>query len=183
MFVIWGWGGVAESIGRGTFHCPACRCASPYHHQQMRTWFKIFFIPVIPMAPGQRFVECGNCKGTFVEAVLEKVQDANAPSLKVGDYVLGKRGEYWYPGTITAKQFKRYSVQFADGKQTSVSRLEAVPLEALNEGDPVFARSTPEGEFRLGTISDFSDDQILVQFEDGSQEWTALENFRVIWGG
>lgn len=180
MFVIWGWGGVAETIARGTFHCPACQRTAEYLHRQMRTYFKLFFIPVIPMAAGERFVECGTCKGTFVEAVLE-MQPANT-SLNVGDYVLGKRGEYWYPGTITAKPFKRYSVQFEDGKQASLSKQEVVPLDQLEVGHPVFARPATGGDFRQGTITEFSDDQIQVQFPDGSRDWVGLPNFRVMWG-
>jgi hypothetical protein len=70
MFIIWGWGGRPETIGQGNFFCPACQCESHYDHKQMRTWLNIFFIPVIPLAPGQRYVECRQCLGAFIEDVL-----------------------------------------------------------------------------------------------------------------
>src|SRR5262245_2557271 len=126
MFIIWGWKGRPESIGNGNFFCPACQEETSYDHQQIRTWGTLFFIPVIPMAAGQRYVQCRQCQGTFVEAILNLSDRPSsflsAPGFQPGDRVLGKRDSYWYPGTMRVPAGKKLKIQFDDGNQMILSK-------------------------------------------------------------
>ena len=181
MFIIYGWGDHPETIGQGTFFCPACQGETAYQHRQMRTWAKIFFIPIIPLAAGQHYVECGNCRGTFVEAILESPGFGNAPqTYRTGERVLGKRGEFWYPGTVIVKSGKKYKIDFDDDKQDLLGKSDLMYMD-LREGDPIYVRSRAGAEYLLGNITAFKDDKLQVQFPDGTQASTSLENVRVIW--
>ena len=180
MFIIWGWTGKPETLAQGRFFCPACQSETEYDHQQMRTFFTIFFIPLIPLAAGQRYVECRQCKGTFVEAILDMPAIAADASSQPGERILGKRGEYWYPGTYRNKANKKIMVDFDDGKQVLLSKSQVIPLD-LRDGDPVYVRRQEGAEYQFGNIVALGEANVQVRFEDGRCEWTKMANIRVIW--
>lgn len=70
MFILFGTKGVTSTEGRGRFHCPQCGSEREYKNQQVRRYFTLFFIPVIPMDELGRYVECSSCAGTFKPEVL-----------------------------------------------------------------------------------------------------------------
>jgi len=69
-FIIWGWRGVPSQLDVGEFFCPQCNCECEYRLMQSRTFFTIFFIPLIPLGRGERYVECTQCRQTYLEARL-----------------------------------------------------------------------------------------------------------------
>ena len=71
MLLIWGWRTRASVLAQGTFLCPDCCADRGYEHKQMRRWFTLFFIPVIPLKRLGEFVECTTCGGTYKTAVLD----------------------------------------------------------------------------------------------------------------
>lgn len=182
MFIIWGWRGIPETIGQGQFYCPTCRRNSAYEHQQMRTYVTIFFIPVIPLAAGDRVVQCKQCQLSFREEVLllSRPQEEAAASVSAGERVLGKRGEYWYPGTVRGFAGKKLKIDFDDGKFDVVAKSHATALD-LRDGDPVFVRVDGASDYHFGAIISLDGDRLQVRLEDGRHEWTKLANIRVIW--
>jgi uncharacterized tellurite resistance protein B-like protein len=56
---------------QGTFFCPQCSDHKDYKLREPRRWFHLYFIPVLPLDNLGRYVECRQCKGTFVEEVLQ----------------------------------------------------------------------------------------------------------------
>ena len=68
--IIFGRRTTTKVVHQGDFTCPRCGPAKTYSHKQVRRWFTLYFIPVIPLGIVGEFVECQACAGTFgVEAL------------------------------------------------------------------------------------------------------------------
>ncbi len=69
-FIIWGSRTIILTIGVGTFLCPKCHITQKFGHKQQKRFFTLYYIPILPIADGQQYVECQHCKGTFTPEVL-----------------------------------------------------------------------------------------------------------------
>jgi uncharacterized tellurite resistance protein B-like protein len=69
--IIWGSKGRTATIASGEFHCPDCSDYKLYKHQKVKRWFTLYFIPVFPMEDLGEYIECGDCKSTYKNNVLE----------------------------------------------------------------------------------------------------------------
>lgn len=80
MFIIFGTRNI-EGRGRPQpLHCPHC---GPDHHGRLvtvRTWFTLYFIPVIPLQAVARFVQCQSCGDTFHPEILDRELPHLAPA-------------------------------------------------------------------------------------------------------
>ena len=63
--IIFGSRGMTTTADAGSFHCPRCGPARRYELKQVRRWFTLYFIPVIPLNKAGEYVECKQCAGTF----------------------------------------------------------------------------------------------------------------------
>ena len=70
MLLIWGWRTRFKTLSEGGFHCPSCGGDRHYAHKQARTWFTLFFIPLIPLKVKGTFVECRTCSQGYDERIL-----------------------------------------------------------------------------------------------------------------
>lgn len=68
--IIFGTRGVKSTIKEGNFNCPQCEGSVPFRHRKVTKFFTLYFIPLIPLGSAGEYVECKNCKGTFVPRVL-----------------------------------------------------------------------------------------------------------------
>lgn len=71
MFIIFGTRGVTTTKNHGAFFCPACNGQTSYSHRQVKRFFTLFFVPLIPMGTRGEYVECQRCGCTFKEEVLQ----------------------------------------------------------------------------------------------------------------
>lgn len=71
MILIWGTKGRTKATDTGDFHCPDCNHRRDYALQEVKRWFTFFFIPIFPMGTLGQYVECGTCRATYNERVLE----------------------------------------------------------------------------------------------------------------
>lgn len=69
--IIWGSRGLTSTLESRQFHCPQCGTGRACSLKQVRNFFTLYFIPVIPLNVAGRYVECGSCGGTFAEEALE----------------------------------------------------------------------------------------------------------------
>src|SRR5262245_23672385 len=69
--VIWGSRGLTSTLDSGRFYCPRCDGEANYTLKKVRPFFTIYFIPIFPIGAAERYVECGHCRGTFKEEVLD----------------------------------------------------------------------------------------------------------------
>jgi uncharacterized tellurite resistance protein B-like protein len=70
--IIFGTRGITSTISEGDFHCPQCNNSQNYRHREVQKYFTLYFIPIIPLGSAGEYVECRNCKGTFVPRILEQ---------------------------------------------------------------------------------------------------------------
>ncbi|MGB1247478.1 MAG: TerB family tellurite resistance protein [Chitinophagales bacterium] len=68
--IIVGTRGVKWTLKEGQFNCPQCEKTTNYRHRSVRRFFTLYFIPIIPLDKLGEYVECRNCKGTFVPNIL-----------------------------------------------------------------------------------------------------------------
>ncbi|KCZ52951.1 TerB family tellurite resistance protein [Hyphomonas pacifica] len=80
--IIFGTKATRKLLDRGSFDCPQCNNTTNFEKRRARTWFHLYFIPVIPMQTYPPYVECGACKGTFVEGVLNASTGATSDAIR-----------------------------------------------------------------------------------------------------
>jgi uncharacterized tellurite resistance protein B-like protein len=68
--IIFGTRGVKSTVKSGNFNCPQCQENRFYRHRKVRNFFTLYFIPLIPLGSAGEYVECSDCKGTFIPRVL-----------------------------------------------------------------------------------------------------------------
>jgi len=68
--IIFGRRAVTSSQGGGTFHCPRCGPNMSYTNKLVRSYFTLYFIPLIPMKTLGEYVECDTCAGKYKPEVL-----------------------------------------------------------------------------------------------------------------
>ena len=68
--IIWGSRGLTSVVESTQFHCPQCGATQGCSLKQVRNFFTLYFIPLIPLNVAGRYVECNSCSGTFEEGML-----------------------------------------------------------------------------------------------------------------
>lgn len=76
--IIFGTRGVKSTMNEGDFHCPQCATQKRFKHKKVTQFFTLYFIPLIPINRVGEYVECQDCRGTFVPKVLEYRQNASS---------------------------------------------------------------------------------------------------------
>lgn len=69
--IIWGTRGLTSTVSSHSFHCPRCSATRPGSLKQVKNFFTLYFIPIIPLNVATRYVECETCNGTFAEEILQ----------------------------------------------------------------------------------------------------------------
>lgn len=91
MFILWGWGKQTRKVVGtvGSRMCNFCNVQSLWQLCIVRTWFTLFFIPIIPYAKSYQ-ISCPNCKSylalskeQFVELKARLESGANVPAAGV----------------------------------------------------------------------------------------------------
>lgn len=68
--IIYGTRGKNVHTGGGEFTCPRCASEQTYKHFEVKNYFTLYFIPLIPMGTAGEYVECEGCAGTFAPEIL-----------------------------------------------------------------------------------------------------------------
>jgi len=68
--IIFGTRGVKSTFKSGNFNCPQCQENRFYRYRKVTKFFTLYFIPLIPLGNAGEYVECSDCKGTFIPRVL-----------------------------------------------------------------------------------------------------------------
>lgn len=73
--IIWGWGKQTRKVIGNVFrkNCSHCNTEQMWQLCLIRTWFTLFFIPVIPYAKSYQ-IACPSCK-SYVEITKEVFED------------------------------------------------------------------------------------------------------------
>lgn len=80
--IIFGTRGVKSTMKTGNFHCPQCASEKSYRHRKVTQFFTLYFIPLIPLGRVGEYVECDQCRGTFIPRILTMKPEPNAEEAK-----------------------------------------------------------------------------------------------------
>jgi hypothetical protein len=99
----------------------------------------------------------------------------------VGDWAFAYSSEdtYWYPAEIIAVDGSQFNVKY--DFDDSEEWLEADSLDEYStEADEAGAEAWSDDDeaFYAVTILDVKDEEVQVEYEDGTQEWTDLSYLR-----
>jgi hypothetical protein len=70
MFFIAGLTTRTKTVDGGEFFCPNEQGTRRYRLLQLRRWFTLFFIPLIPLGQQGEWVECDGCGTTYDPGVV-----------------------------------------------------------------------------------------------------------------
>ena len=68
--IIFGSTSLTSTTDTGTFYCPQCGNQQLYNLRQVRNFFTLYFIPIIPLDIAGRYVQCTNCQGSYEMDIL-----------------------------------------------------------------------------------------------------------------
>jgi len=68
--IIYGTRGLTSTVTTGVFHCPRCGAGASFAHKNVRVYFTLYFIPLIPMHSAGEYIECNGCGGTYETTIL-----------------------------------------------------------------------------------------------------------------
>ncbi|MFN0264330.1 TerB family tellurite resistance protein [Tepidamorphus sp. 3E244] len=60
-----------KPLDEGDFFCPKCNDQTSYQAKEVRRWFSLLNVPLLPMAHPEGVVECTICNGTYELNVLD----------------------------------------------------------------------------------------------------------------
>ncbi len=58
-------------LGTGAFHCPVCQVPRGYTHVEVRNWFHVFWLPIVPLGTPFETVRGTACGHEFDATVLQ----------------------------------------------------------------------------------------------------------------
>lgn len=85
--IIWGSRGITSTVDQAQFHCPQCSSDRHGNIKQVRNFFTLYFIPLIPLNVSGRYVECTSCGGSFAEEILS--YDPEQERAEINERLLG----------------------------------------------------------------------------------------------
>lgn len=106
MFLVWGWRARRKTLETGTFFSPATGADGPYRLVEVRRWFTLFWLPVIPLKVVGTYVECAVTKTLYETRVLDHPTSATLSEQLTGgarDLVASVASA---DGAVTARQRK-----------------------------------------------------------------------------
>jgi hypothetical protein len=68
--IIFGRRTMTKTNHSGSFRCPGCGPDQTYVHKEVKRWFTLYFIPIIPLGTVGAYIQCTRCHGQFTEDVL-----------------------------------------------------------------------------------------------------------------
>lgn len=132
MMIIYGTKGVEKTVSRGSFSCPGCTKKRTYRVIEVKKYFTLYFIPLIPLNRLGSYVECLYCKGTFKKTVLRKskVLEKKSPSSTEVSATANEQAEY-----IQAIKNVMLLIMMADGviDEGELEQIAAVYKQLTNQ--------------------------------------------------
>ena len=71
MIIVFGTRGITTTGARGEFTCPGCRDMRTFRRRNVRRWFTLYWIPIIPLDKVGEYIECDHCLSTWKTEVLD----------------------------------------------------------------------------------------------------------------
>ncbi|AKS44741.1 Tellurite resistance protein [Octadecabacter temperatus] len=155
-FIVWGSRGRNKEIGAGEFYCPDCGDYRAYKKIAVTRWFTLYWIPLFPMGkPVGEYVECGACKSTFNERVLEMDPKAAAEKFEAAFSIAAKRVMFKMAladGEIDQSEIDTITQAFAN-----IAKREIDPADIAAELEAAKSDTRPVAEYLRGVAAGMND--------------------------
>lgn len=82
MFFLAGWRTVRRDVkGRAPEreHCGRCGLVSEFRYQRQRTYFTLFFVPILPISKAESIITCSRCDGSYYANYSEHRPEVETP--------------------------------------------------------------------------------------------------------
>jgi uncharacterized tellurite resistance protein B-like protein len=76
---------ITTTRDRGNFYCPTCGVDQTYRKRAKRPFLTLYFIPTVPVAAAELFIQCDACNSTWDESVLEMNRESHEAA-KAGQF-------------------------------------------------------------------------------------------------
>lgn len=155
-FIVWGSRGRNKEVGAGDFYCPDCDDRRAYKKIAVTRWFTLYWIPIFPMGqPVGEYIECGACKSTFNERVLQMDPKAAADKFEAAFSIAAKRVMFKMAladGDIDQTEIDTITQAFAN-----ITKREIDPADIAAELESARADDRPIAEYLRDVSSGLND--------------------------
>lgn len=170
--IIYGSRGMTSTIGNGQFACPRCSMMRHYNHRQVRLFFTLYFIPLIPLWRLGEYIECGSCGGTYGVEVLslriEQLQSISGPPQRdLPNLRLDDDDAPALPGPQASSR----DLLVADARRSLV-----LFVAALGKATPEVMNAFRTA-FKELVFEDITDQQVLQDYQLAKSVGATVENF------
>lgn len=69
--IIFGTKTTRKLLDSGDFNCPQCAQTTKFEKRRAKNWFHLYFVPLIPLKEYPPYVECRQCRNTYIARVLD----------------------------------------------------------------------------------------------------------------
>ena len=133
--IIWGSRGITSTLEQAQFHCPQCSAMRTGNLKQVRSFFTLYFIPLVPLNVLGRYVECTSCAGSFAEEILsydpeQEREELNSQLLRVMVLAGLADGQL---DDLEIKEIKKQYLEIA-GLPVTDDRLQSESQMAMSSG-------------------------------------------------
>jgi uncharacterized tellurite resistance protein B-like protein len=127
--LIFGISDVKKVVQSGKFDCPRCGPNIPFKHKNVREYFTLYFLPIIPLDILGEYVECQGCNSTFDAGILshqaEQFDGAVQALFEIAIFkvlVLMSLAD----GKVEAEEIKRIAAMCNELLESDISEIEIV---------------------------------------------------------
>lgn len=166
--IIYGTRSISSTAGSGQFACPRCCMARLYRHLHSRSYFTLYFIPLIPLWKNGEYVECQSCGGTYGVEVLElRMEELGLPASQSGEL---PRLRYDADDIVPALEDPRTA------RIANVRRALVLFVASLGKPSGVTIQEF-RTSFKELTQTDLVDQQVKQDYEQATQAGATISTF------
>ncbi len=168
--IIYGSRTITTTAGTGQFACPRCCMMRTYSHRNLRAFFTLYFIPLIPLWKAGEYVECGSCGGTYGMEVL---------SLSMEDLALPSAGNQNLPNLPYDEDspFEPPPARDARAELTAnVRRALVLFVASLGKATPAVMQEFRQS-FKELIYADLSEEQVLLDYQQAKAAGATVATF------
>lgn len=70
--IIFGTRAKTKTVDEGEFYCPHCARERHYERKEIKNYFALYFIPLVPMGESGEIIECQSCGRSYAPEVLDR---------------------------------------------------------------------------------------------------------------
>lgn len=127
-----------SDVNSGKFYCPNCSVERgderQYVRKNIRNYFSLYFVPLIPLGSGEDYIECQNCGMAFQPDVLDIKFKPKRRVLPLAQQL----------NTLTERLEDGFPVEYAIADLTAAGLERELALDSVRRAIGTLRRQCPE---------------------------------------